>query len=121
MDWPRFHEALHLLITPANEQERVQVAALSQAVQDVTGESIEVAFVDQGYTGAQAQQAAAEQGIELSVVKLQEAKRGFVLLPRRWVESLPAIAAEPLPEGGRAQLRLDGSVSSSGKGLRAPR
>ena len=25
------------------------------------------------------------QGIELSVVKLPEAKKGFVLLPRRWV------------------------------------
>jgi transposase len=29
--------------------------------------------------------AAAEQGIRLEVVKLPEAKRGFVLLPRRWV------------------------------------
>ena len=29
--------------------------------------------------------AAAEHGIELSVVKLPKAKRGFVLLPRRWV------------------------------------
>jgi transposase len=28
---------------------------------------------------------AARKGIELSVVKLPEAKRGFVLLPRRWV------------------------------------
>jgi transposase len=29
--------------------------------------------------------AAAEQGITLEVVKLPTAKRGFVLLPRRWV------------------------------------
>jgi transposase len=76
---------LALLVTPANEQERAQVAALSQAVQEVTGEKIELAFVDQGYTGPQAEQAAAAEGIELCVVKLEQAKRGFVLLPRRWV------------------------------------
>jgi transposase len=29
--------------------------------------------------------AAAQQGIELEVVKHHETKRGFVLLPRRWV------------------------------------
>jgi transposase len=75
--------ALH--ITPANEQERAQVAELSQQVQQVTGEHIELVFVDQGYTGADAEAAAAEQGIRLQVVKLPEAKRGFVLLPRRWV------------------------------------
>ena len=28
---------------------------------------------------------AAEQGIQLEVIKHHEAKRGFVLLPRRWV------------------------------------
>jgi len=41
--------------------------------------------VDQGYTGEKARDAAAEHGIELEVVKLAEAKKGFVLLPRRWV------------------------------------
>jgi transposase len=78
----------HLLavhVTPANEQERAQVGQLTQAVQEVTGASVEVAFVDQGYTGEEAQEVAAEHGIELVVVKLPEAKRGFVLLPRRWV------------------------------------
>lgn len=75
--------ALH--VTPANEQERAQVAELSQKVQQVTGEHIEIVFVDQGYTGEDAATAAAEQGIKLEVVKLPEAKRGFVLLPRRWV------------------------------------
>lgn len=76
---------LALLVTPANEQERAQVAELSQAVQEVTGQNVEIAYVDQGYTGYAAQEAAKEQGIELAVVKLDEAKRGFVLLPRRWV------------------------------------
>ena len=41
--------------------------------------------MDHGYTGVQAEAAAAEHGIKLEVVKLTEAKRGFVLLPRRWV------------------------------------
>src|SRR5207244_8829449 len=76
---------LTVLATPANAQERAQVAQLAEAVQEVTGEHVDVAFVDQGYTGEEAAQAAAEHGIRLEVVKLPEAKRGFVLLPRRWV------------------------------------
>lgn len=75
--------ALH--VTPANEQDRAQVATLAAQVQNVTGDSVEVAFVDQGYTGDDPAQAAAEHGLQLEVVKLPEAKRGFVLLPRRWV------------------------------------
>jgi transposase len=78
-------ELLTLLVTPANAQDRAQVAALAAAVQKVTGQTVEVGFVDQGYTGEQAAADAAEQGIRLEVVKLAEAKRGFVLLPRRWV------------------------------------
>ena len=70
-------------MTPANEQERAQVAELAPQVQAATGESVEIAFVDQGYTGADA--AAEQHGIRLEVVKLPSAKRGFVLLPRRWV------------------------------------
>lgn len=78
----------HLLaarVTPANEQERDQVGELAEAVQEATGGSVEVAYVDQGYTGEQPKQDAAEHGIELCVVKLPQAKRGFVLLPKRWV------------------------------------
>lgn len=78
----------HLLaatVTPANEQERSQVEALAEEVQDVTGQHVELAYVDQGYTGAQAATDAADHGIELEVVRLPAAKRGFVLLPRRWV------------------------------------
>jgi transposase len=76
---------LALVVTPASAQDRAQVAALAEAVQNVTGQSVEVGFVDQGYTGEQAEEDAAAQGIRLEVVKLAEAKRGFVLLPRRWV------------------------------------
>jgi len=75
--------ALH--ITPANEQERAQVGHLVQKIQETTGDKVEVAFVDQGYTGKEPAAQAAAHGVRLEVVKLQEAKRGFVLLPRRWV------------------------------------
>lgn len=75
--------ALH--VTPADEQDRAQVGVLAQQVQAVTGQTLEVAFVDQGYTGDDAQKQAAAHGLRLEVVKLPEAKKGFVLLPRRWV------------------------------------
>jgi transposase len=75
--------ALH--VTPANAQDREQVATLCAAVQEATGQTVEVAYVDQGYTGPAARAAAAQHGIDLMVVKLNQAKRGFVLLPRRWV------------------------------------
>ncbi len=76
---------LALRVTPADEQEREQVADLAAAVQEATGEAVEVAFVDHGYTGDEPAAAAAAHGIRLEVVKLPAAKRGFVLLPRRWV------------------------------------
>ena len=75
--------ALH--VTPANEQDRAQVGELAAAVQRITGQHVEVGFVDQGYTGDTPAQAAAAHGIRLEVIKHTEAKRGFVLLPRRWV------------------------------------
>jgi transposase len=76
---------LALCVTAANEQDRAQVAELAERVQAETGETVEIAYVDQGYTGENAADAAAEHGIQLEVVKLPTAKRGFVLLPRRWV------------------------------------
>jgi transposase len=76
---------LALFVTPASEQERARVGELAEAVQDATGESVELAYVDQGYTGERAAEATEAHGICLEVVKHEEAKRGFVLLPRRWV------------------------------------
>jgi len=76
---------LALKVTPATEQDRAQVGPLAQAVQEATGETVELAYVDQGYTGEKAAAAAQKEGMRLEVVKLSEAKRGFVLLPRRWV------------------------------------
>lgn len=76
---------LALCVTAADEQDRAQVSELAKRVQEETGETVEIAFVDQGYTGENAADAAEEHGIKLEVVKLPTAKRGFVLLPRRWV------------------------------------
>jgi transposase len=76
---------LALRVTSADQQERHQVEALAKRVQEVTDEAVELAYVDQGYTGQHAAEAAATHGIQLEVVKLSTAKRGFVLLPRRWV------------------------------------
>ena len=76
---------LALVVTPASEQERAQVEELARKMQEVTGQSVELAYVDQGYTGHAAAEAAEAHGIRLEVVKHTQAKRGFVLLPRRWV------------------------------------
>jgi transposase len=76
---------LALIVTPANQEDRAQVETLCQAVQEATCQSVQLAYVDQGYTGVEAEAAAEEEGIKLFVVKLEEARRGFVLLPKRWV------------------------------------
>jgi transposase len=76
---------LALRVTSADEQDRAQVEQLAAATQEATGESVNLAYVDQGYTGDAPAQAAHQHGMQLEVVKLPQAKRGFVLLPRRWV------------------------------------
>ena len=76
---------LALKVTAASEGDREQVATLAKDVQQVTGNTVELADVDQGYIGQNAAQAAQQHGIRLEVVKHPMAKRGFVLLPRRWV------------------------------------
>src|SRR5215468_9205407 len=73
---------LALPVTAANVQDRSHVHTLAEKVPEVTGDAVELAYVDQGYTGAQAAEAHHRQ---LAVIKLPEAKRGFVLLPKRWV------------------------------------
>jgi transposase len=91
---------LSLLVTPANEQDRAQVGELTQRVQEATGQSVEIAFVDAGYAGDAPAEAAKEHGIRLEVVKLPEAKRGFVT----------AFATM----GGRTLLRLDDTLPTPG-------
>ncbi|NIJ60106.1 transposase [Pseudochelatococcus lubricantis] len=58
---------------------------MAEAIQAATDQSVEIAFSDRGHIGEEPEKSAAEHGIRLEVVKLPEAKLGFVLLPRRWV------------------------------------
>ena len=76
---------LALRVSPANEDDRKEVETLCEEVQRATGENVELAYVDQGYAGQKTSELAAGHSIRLEVVKHEEAKRGFVLLPRRWV------------------------------------
>jgi hypothetical protein len=96
-------DLLARLLTPANEQDRAQVGELAQAVQEVTGQTLEVAFVDQAYTGDVPEAEAQQHGIQLAVVKLPEAKRGFV----------PAFAAM----GGGTLFRVDCAFPTPGARL----
>jgi transposase len=78
-------QLLAIMVTPVNEQDRAQVDELTRQIQEATGNTVEVAFVDQGYTGDKPAADAEAHGIRLEVVKLPTAKRDSVLLPRRWV------------------------------------
>jgi transposase len=93
-------QVLAVVVTPANEQDRAQVAALAAQMQEATGESVEVAFVDQGYMGEQPAADAEAHGIRLDVVKLPYG--------HTWL----CVAASPL--GGRTQFRLDGTLPAAG-------
>ncbi len=68
-------QLLAVVVTPAKEQERAQVAILAAQVQAVTGESVEVAFVDQGYTGEQPATDVHAHGRRLEVGKLPAGAR----------------------------------------------
>lgn len=76
---------LALKVTSAAEQDRAQVGDVVAAAQASTAATLVRIYVDQGYTGSVAAEAAKAHGVELTVVKLPEAKRGFVLLPKRWI------------------------------------
>lgn len=78
-------DLLALAGAPADAQDRAQVAALCEQVQAATGDYVMVAWVDQGYTGAQVAADAAAHGMDLRVVKMPDAKRSFVLLLGRQV------------------------------------
>jgi len=69
-------EFLGLVVTPADEQDSAQVKELAAKVQEATGNTIKLAYVDQGYTGKDAELAAEGWGIRLEVVKLPEAGKG---------------------------------------------
>src|SRR3954453_11789983 len=80
-------------VTPADEQDRDQVERLAAAGQGATGESVEIGYVDKGYTGQTPAEKAAAHGIQLIVVKRPQAK--------------PGLCAAAAALGGRAILRLD--------------
>jgi hypothetical protein len=46
---------------------------------------VRIAFADHGYTGDGCAEAARNEGVELKVIRLLEAKESFLLLQRRWV------------------------------------
>ncbi|CBW73576.1 Transposase [Mycetohabitans rhizoxinica HKI 454] len=92
-------------VTPANEQARAQVPVLAQEGQLVSGQSVKLAFADQGYIGEEPAQAAQDEGIEVQVIKLPEAKKSFI----------PAAA----PMGRRAQFRMAQSLSKARSRRRA--
>lgn len=78
----------HLLaavVSPADVQDRAVVAQLCAEMQAEVAGTVTAAFVDQGYTGGVPAHDAAQHGVELLVVKHAGPRRGFVLLPRRWV------------------------------------
>lgn len=90
---------IDLTVTPASEQERSQVQQLCQAVQDATGQTVQIAWADEGYTGEDAKSAAQAAGIELRVVQAARGQKGL------------CAAAQAL--GGGAQLRLAGALSQA--------
>ena len=96
-------QLLALLVTPANEQDRAQVAELAEHVQDATGEASTLAFVDQGYTGEQPAADAEAHGIRPGSGQVADRQAG--------------LRAAATPVGGRAELRLDGTLSALGARL----
>ena len=98
---------LALTVTPASAGDREQVGPLAEQIQQVTGQNVELAYVDQGYTGPNAAEAAEQHGLRLEVVKHTEAKRGFVLLPRRWVVERSIAWAARFRRLARDYERLD--------------
>ena len=103
---------LALRVTSATEQDRAQVEGLARSVQEATGESVELAsYVDRGYTGEESAEAASGHGIRLEVVKHPGAKKGFVLLPRRWVVERSFAWATRFRRLAKDYERLPGTVA----------
>jgi transposase len=66
--------ALHAR-SPASADDCAEVGRLARAVQASTGQRVELAYVDQGYTGARTAEATRVHCIELEVIQLPEALR----------------------------------------------
>ncbi len=98
-------QLLALVVSPADEGDRAKVGELAEAVQEATGESVEVAFVDQGYTG---ERAGGGRGSARDTPRGGEAAAGE--------EGLRAAAA---PLGSGALLRVVGALPQARPRLRA--
>lgn len=61
------------------------MAELAAQVQGASQQSVTLAYVDQVYTSQASAEGTQENDMALEVAKLPEAKKGFPLLPRRWV------------------------------------
>lgn len=83
---------------------------LAGTVQEATGQNVASAYGGQGYTGEEPRKAMEGQGMKLEVVKLAEAKKGFVLLPRRWVVERSFGWASRFRRLARDYERLSGGV-----------
>jgi hypothetical protein len=83
----------------------------AEEVQQVTGNNVELAYVDQGYTGPNAAETAEQHGLRLEVVKHPMAKRGFVLLPRKMGGRTPLRLGSPAPQ--TRQRLTNGSIQHS--------
>ena len=103
---------LALLVTAANEPDRAQVDELAAALQEASGQTVELADVAQGDTGEAPATAAADQGIQLAVVKRPEAKHGFGLLPRRGVVQRDFAWAARLRRLARDDERLAATLAA---------
>jgi transposase len=115
----RLHAALdtlgHLLalqVTPAEAQDRAQVGQLAAAVQVASGETVELAIANQGDTGAAPAKAGCENGIALHVARTIQTKRGFVLLPKRWVVEASSPGATGFGRLTRDDERLPQTLAS---------
>jgi len=107
---------LALEVSPADEQDRAHIDELSETTEIATENSVEKVFVDQGYTGERAAEAAEKHGIELEVVKVEGVKGGFVLLPRRWVNERTNAWAARFRRLSRDFERLEEDRVTSGSG-----
>ncbi|WP_429525221.1 transposase [Paraburkholderia youngii] len=79
-----FEQLLASHVMPANEQEHALVGELARQIQHAKGQTVKVAFADQGYTCEEPAEAALDEEIESQIIKRTEAKNGFVPLPCRW-------------------------------------
>jgi transposase len=115
----------HLLaahVTPADEQDREQVGRLAQTAQEATGESVELAYVDQGHTGDQPARDAAEHGLRLCSSCQRPGRASSFCLAAGW-SSAPApgpaasaassatMSASPNPSGGSTSSPSPASCS----------